>query len=103
MKLVTREMSKDLKLTLENLVEVLTRYFDNMDPAKCQNVLIVLGNTGCGKSTLLGAMVHGSSSLEEKTVEEMIETVRGMKKKITRYIDYKDADSADHAFKIGHS
>lgn len=99
---MTREKSRDLKLTLENLVDVLARYFDNMDPVRCEDVLIILGNTGCGKSTLLGAMVHGSDALEEKVVEEWIETHKGKKKKITKFIDYKE-DSASHPFKIGHS
>lgn len=100
--LLTREMSKDLKLTLDNLVDVLMRYFDNMDPMMCEDVLIVLGNTGCGKSTLLGAMVHGSDALEEKIQEEIVQTHRGMKKKTKKFIDYKDS-SKDYKFKIGHS
>lgn len=78
------------------------RFFDNMDPTNCLDILIVLGNTGCGKSTLLGAMLHGSDSLEEKVVEEMMQTHRGMKKKIIKHIDYKDGINT-HPFKIGHS
>ena len=99
---MSREKSRDLKLTLENLVDVLMRYFDNMDPVKCDDVLIVLGNTGCGKSTLLGAMLHGSKALEEKKYESMMQTPKGMKKKIIKFIDYKDS-SVNYPFKIGHS
>lgn len=66
--LISREKTQDMKLTLENLVDVLLRYFDNLDPSMCKNILVVLGNTGCGKSTLLGAMLHGADALEEKVI-----------------------------------
>lgn len=66
--LISREKTQDMKVTLENLVDVLLRYFDNLDPSKSKNILVILGNTGCGKSTLLGAMMHGSEELEEKII-----------------------------------
>ena len=69
MEILSKEKSKDFSVSLENLINVLQRYFDNLDPSKCKDILIVLGNTGSGKSTLLGSMIVGPENLEMKVVE----------------------------------
>lgn len=94
----TKTQLMDMNPSLENLVDALKRYFNIMEPKKCEDIVIALGNTGCGKSTLLGSIIMGSDQMMLNTLEEV--KPNGIKTK-RRIIKYKD-DVTLLPFKIGH-
>ena len=62
-----------LRLTIDNIAEVLKAAFTKYHEAKDKDIIVAVGNTGCGKSTMLTSLIYGTDMLKSVKLVEQIE------------------------------
>ena len=66
---VNRAIIDQMPLTLTNLMNSLSEFFNALNQLKQYDLIIAIGNTGCGKSTMITSLVNGPDSLEIRNVQ----------------------------------
>ena len=73
--ILTKQMVKDKKLTLKNLVKYLSAALKALKPIEnAEDIVLAIGNTGCGKSTMIISLLYGHECLEEKAIQTPYQT-----------------------------